>query len=106
MLSSASDEENEAPEMWVGNGAYNLSCRDRDRDVVLSRRGWLTDKIICAAQMLLLQFFPNMAGLQPPTPAEGVCGLYLELKLIYIIKIAFIYLYKKLLILIYNILRS
>ena len=65
VLSSASEEENESPEMWVSNGAYTLSCRDRD--VVLSRRGWLTDKIICAAQMLLLQFFPNMAGLQPPT---------------------------------------
>ena len=51
--------------MWVNNGAYTLNCRDRE--VVLSRRGWLTDKIICAAQMMLLQFFPNMAGLQPPT---------------------------------------
>ena len=34
---------------------------------VQSQTGWLTDKIICAAQMLLLQFFPNMEGLQPPT---------------------------------------
>ena len=74
MLSSASDEENEAPEMWVGNGAYNLSCRDRD--VVLSRRGWLTNNIICAAQMLLLQFFPNMAGLQPPT-LQKVFAVYI-----------------------------
>ena len=65
VLSSASEEENEAPEMWVSNDAYNLSCRDRD--VVLSRREWLTDKIICAAQMILLQLFPNMAGLQHPT---------------------------------------
>ena len=65
VISSSSEEENEALEMWVNNGAYTLSCRDRE--VVLSRRGWLTDKIICAAQMLLLQFFPNMAGLQPPT---------------------------------------
>ena len=51
--------------MWVNNGAYALGCRDRD--VVLSRRGWLNDNIISAAQMMLLQFFPNMAGLQPPT---------------------------------------
>ena len=56
VLSSASEEENEAPEMWVSNGAYNLSCRDRD--VVLSQRGWLTDKIICAAQMILLPTWP------------------------------------------------
>ena len=65
VISSASEDENEAPEVWVNNGAYTLNCRDRE--VVLSRRGWLTDKIICAAQMILLQFFPNMAGLQPPT---------------------------------------
>ena len=65
VLPSASEEENEAPEMWVSNGAYNLCCRDRY--VVLSRRGWLSDKIICAAQMILLQFFSDMAGLQPPT---------------------------------------
>ena len=37
-----------------------------DKDIILSPRGWLTDKIISAAQMLLLQFYPNMAGLQPP----------------------------------------
>ena len=51
--------------MWVSNGAYALSCSDQK--VVLSRRGWLNDNIISAAQMMLLQFFPNMAGLQPPT---------------------------------------
>ena len=52
---SVSDDESEAPVMWVNNGAY---C--------LSQIGWLTDKIIHAAQILLLQFFPDMAGLQPP----------------------------------------
>ena len=36
-------------------------------------RGWLTDNNICAAQMLLLQFFPNMAGLQPPV-LQKVCA--------------------------------
>ena len=50
--------------MWVNNGAYCLS--HSDQEIVLSRRGWLTDKIINAAQILLLQFFPDMAGLQPP----------------------------------------
>ena len=50
--------------MWVNNGAYCLS--HSDQEIVLSRRGWLTDKIIHAAQILLLQFFPDMAGLQPP----------------------------------------
>ena len=61
---SVSEEEHEAPVMWVDNGAYCLS--HSDQEIVLSRRGWLTDKIINAAQILLLQFFPSMAGLQPP----------------------------------------
>ena len=65
VISSASEDENEAPDMWVNNGAYTLNgC---DKEVVLSRRRWLTDKIISAAQMILLQFFPKMAGLQTPT---------------------------------------
>ena len=58
------EEESEAPVMWVDKGAYCLS--HSDQEIVLSRRGWLTDKIIHAAQILLLQFFPDMAGLQPP----------------------------------------
>ena len=57
---SVSEDESEAPVMWVNNGAYCLS--HSDQEIVLSRRGWLTDKIIHAAQILLLQFFPNMAG--------------------------------------------
>ena len=52
-VSSASEDENESPEVWVNNGAYTLNCCDKE--IVLSRRGWLTDKIICAAQMMLLQ---------------------------------------------------
>ena len=64
VISSASEEEREVPDLLVNNGAYRLT--NSDREVVLSPTGWLTDEIICAAQMLLLQFFPNMAGLQPP----------------------------------------
>ena len=55
---SVSVEESEA------HGAYCLS--HSDQEIVLSRRGWLTDKIIHAAQILLLQFSSDMAGLQPP----------------------------------------
>ena len=40
--------------------------------MVVSPIGWLTDKVITAAQMLLLQHFPNMLGLQPPTLQEVV----------------------------------
>ena len=61
---SVSSSESEAPVKWVNNGAYCLS--HSDQEIVLSRRGWLTDNIIHAAQILLLQFFPDMAGLQPP----------------------------------------
>ena len=64
LQASASEEESEAPELWVNNGAYSLSRSDEG--IILSPKRWLTDKIISAAQMLLLQFYPDMAGLQPP----------------------------------------
>ena len=63
-VSSESEGESKVSELWVNNGAYQLT--HHNREVVLSRRGWLTDDIICAAQMMLLQFYPKMAGLQPP----------------------------------------
>ena len=34
--------------------------------MVASRTGWLNNNVIAAAQMLILQHFPNMAGLQLP----------------------------------------
>ena len=64
VISSASEDEDTESEMWVKNDLYSLT-RD-DRRVILSPTGWLTDKIITTAQMLMLQHFPNMAGLQPP----------------------------------------
>ena len=64
LVSSESEEEKKSLEMWVTNSTYSLS--NSDQKLVLSRRGWLNDNIISAAQMMLLQFFPNMAGLQPP----------------------------------------
>ena len=64
VISSASEDEDTECEMWVKNDLYSLS-RD-DRRVILSPTGWLTDKITTTAQMLMLQHFPNMAGLQPP----------------------------------------
>ena len=62
-----SGSEDEAPNLnvWVSNTIYRLT--HDDRELVLSHSGWLTDKIITAAQMLILQHFPNVAGLQPPT---------------------------------------
>ena len=34
VISSALEEENEAPNLWVNNGAYSLSHRDRGGDFV------------------------------------------------------------------------
>ena len=35
--------------------------------MVVSPTGWLSDSVVTAAQMLILQHFPSMSGLQPPT---------------------------------------
>ena len=64
VVSSDSEEGSEVTDIWVDNGAYCLS--HTEHRIVCSQRGWLTDRIISAAQMLLLQFYPSMAGLQPP----------------------------------------
>ena len=64
VISSASEGESEASEVWVNNGAYTLSRSDEE--IILSPTGWLTDNIVDAAQTVLLQFYPGMAGLQPP----------------------------------------
>ena len=64
VVSSASEAEDTEHNMWVKNHVYSLT--HHDREVVASRTGWLNDNVIAAAQMLMLQYFPNMAGLQPP----------------------------------------
>ena len=56
--------------MWVNNGAYCLS--HSDQEIVLSRRGWLTDKIIHAAQ-ILASIFPRHGRTATSCTAEGVC---------------------------------
>ena len=62
--SSASEAEDTEHNMWVKNHVYSLT--HHDREVVASRTGWLNDNVIAAAQMPMLQYFPNMTGLQPP----------------------------------------
>ena len=64
LISSSSEDENMVHDLWVDNCVYSLS--HKDRELVITPTGWLTDKIITAAQMLILQHFPSMAGLQPP----------------------------------------
>ena len=64
ILSSSEDEdEGVGRGIWVKNELYSLT--NDDREMVASPK-WLTDKIITAAQMLILQHFPSMSGLQPP----------------------------------------
>ena len=70
-ISSASEDEDSGCVKWVSNELYSLT--QQDRDVVASPAGWLTDNIITAAQLLILQHFPGMSGLQPPTLHE-VCA--------------------------------
>ena len=45
---------------WI----QELHLLERDRDILLSPAGWLTDILIDAAQMLLRQAFPALSGLQ------------------------------------------
>ena len=68
ILSSFSEDEDVGCGMWVNNLLYPLT--HDDQKVVVSPTGWLTDKVIATAQMLLLQHFPNVLGLQPPTLQE------------------------------------
>ena len=56
--------------VWLKNELYMLN--DEERETIESPSGWLNDNIISAAQMLLLQQFPLMSGLQPPTLAQAM----------------------------------
>lgn len=53
---------------WIKCSLYTLSSDEKAR--VLSKKGWLSDSIITAAQSLLLQEFPHISGLQPPILQE------------------------------------
>lgn len=55
---------------WLKNELYTLN--NKERETIESPSGWLNDNIISAAQMLLLQQFPHMSGLQPPTLAQAM----------------------------------
>ena len=66
-LSSDSDSQS-VDSMWVNGVLYKLTGADKTS--VVNPNGWLNDSVISAAQMLMLQYFPNMRGLQPPTLAK------------------------------------
>ena len=44
-----------------------LFLTHNERALVVSPSGWLNDNIITAAQLIMLQQFPHISGLQPPT---------------------------------------
>ena len=54
--------------VWLNNMLYTLS--DGERETIESPSGWLNDNVISATQLLILQPFPHMSGLQPPTLAQ------------------------------------
>lgn len=49
---------------WICNGVYSLTFSNGEE--VLSPSGWLSDSVIAASQLLILQQFPCMSGLQSP----------------------------------------
>ena len=63
--STSSDDMSAGVTIWVHNAIYSLT--NDDKELILSPPGWLNDSIISAAQKLMLQHFPLMSGLQPPT---------------------------------------
>ena len=53
---------------WLCNELYSLTVSNKEE--VLEPIGWLSDRIIEAAQLLMIQQYPHMCGLQ--TIAESV----------------------------------
>ena len=49
---------------WLSTALYTLHA-DKKQEI-LSPDGWLSDTVIKAAQLLILQEFPHIAGLQDP----------------------------------------
>ena len=60
---SASEDDAQNDSVWIKVGESVLHKEDK---VVLSNNGWLTDKIVHAAQQLLKQSHPHISGLQNP----------------------------------------
>ncbi len=54
----------------------------KDCETIRNPNGWLTDSVITASQLLLVQHFPNIHGVQPPALQE-VRGLNLILKTLF-----------------------
>ena len=61
---SSADDSAVSSNTWVSTPLYSLHV-DKKQEI-LSPDGWLSDTVIVAAQLLILQEFPNIAGLQDP----------------------------------------
>ena len=61
---SSADGSAVANNTWVSTPLYTLHI-DKKREIV-SSDGWLSDTVIRTGQLLVLQEFPNIAGLQDP----------------------------------------
>ena len=55
---------------WLHNALYSLTLVNREE--VLSPTGWLSDSVIAAAQLIILQEFPYLSGLQNPVLQQNV----------------------------------
>ena len=65
VLSDDSDVDPAKDNRWLHNQLFSLT--HDEKVLVTSSSGWLNDNIISAAQLIMLQHFPHMSGLQPPT---------------------------------------
>ena len=61
---SSADGSAVASNTWLSTPLYTLQV-DKKWEIV-SPDGWLSDAVISADQLLILQEFPNIAGLQDP----------------------------------------
>ena len=59
-----------AGENWLHNVLYSLTLDNKEE--VLSPSGWLSDSVIAAAQLLILQEFPHSSGLQDPVLQQNL----------------------------------
>ena len=64
LIQEDSDTVSVSSNDWTCNPLYTLTSTNREE--VLSASGWLSDRVIEAAQLLILQQFPHVSGLQNP----------------------------------------
>ena len=66
----SSGAESLAGRYWLRNALYTLTSTNKVE--VLSHSGWLSDSVISAVQLLILQEFPHIWVAKPHIPGEHV----------------------------------